>query len=108
MAWKTAFLGLWITIAGLVLAQQGGARKEVTTESYEVYSAVLAQHYGSWFKRKDPVLIFSETALEPQGHQGANCGERTTKVKVVEDLLEKLLSEKEKFQIFPKLRLPGK
>lgn len=108
MVWKTAFLMLWITIAGLALAQQRGARKEVATESYEVYSAVLAQHYGSWFKGKDPVLIFSETAFEPQHHRGANCGQRTTKVKVVQDLLEKLLSEKEKFQIFPKLQLSGK
>jgi hypothetical protein len=106
--WKWAIVGLWIGATSLVLGQESKSRKEVAAESYEVYSAVLSQHYGSWFEGRDPVVIYPYTALEPQGHQGGKCRERTKDVKVVQDLLEQLLSEKEKFHISPMLRLPGK
>jgi hypothetical protein len=103
--WKWAIVVL--SIATIGVGQQSKPKEEVTAESYEVYSAVLTQHYGSWFKGKDPVLISSSTALEPQGHQGANCRERAKGLETVRDLVEQLLSEKERFLVSPKLQLPG-
>jgi hypothetical protein len=83
MVWKqVAIVALWIATAGVAVGQEPEARREVAAESYEVYSAMLTQHYGSWFKGKDPVLIHSYTALELQGHQGANCRERAAIVNV--------------------------
>jgi hypothetical protein len=95
-------------VAGVaeLASPQERKRKEVRADSYEVYSAVLAQHYGTWFKQKEPVLILPHTVLEPQGHQG--CGSQTEQSTVVRRLLDKLLAEKEQFQIAPKLQLPGK
>ena len=106
--WKWAVVGLWIGATSVALGQESKSRKEFAAESYEIYSAVFSQHYGSWFKGKDPVVIYPYTVLEPQGHQGGNCRERAKDVKVVQDLLEQLISEKEEFHISPKLRLPGK
>jgi|HubBroStandDraft_4_1064222.scaffolds.fasta_scaffold739472_2 hypothetical protein len=108
--WKWAIIAISIATAGVAFGQQSTPMKEVAAESYEVYSSVLSEHYGSWFKEKDPPLISSYTALEPQGHPGvgANCRERAKDVQVLQDLLGQLVSEKEKFQISSKLRLPGK
>jgi hypothetical protein len=106
--WKLAIIGLSIATAGVAREQEFKPRQEVSAESYEVYSAILSQQYASWFKGKDPVLIYPYTALEPQGHPGVNCRERAGSVKVVLDLLDQLFSEREGFQISAKLRLPGK
>jgi len=80
---------------------------EVSPDAYEVYSAVLTQHYGSWFKQKTPRLIFAQTVLEPQGHSGGGCRAQAEKNPIVLDLLDKLLSEKQEFRVEGKLRLPG-
>jgi hypothetical protein len=80
-------------------------REEVSADSYDVYSAVLAQHHGSWFKQKELVLISSHTVLEPQHHQG--CRAQGEQSPVVRGLLDKLLAEKQEFRIAAKLRLPG-
>ena len=104
--WKRAIVVSWIVTAGVALGQKSRPTKEIAAESYEVYSAVLTQHYSSWFKGKGPVLIYSHTALEPQGHQG--CRVQTMTAGVVQDLVGVLLAEKEEFQILPRMRLPGK
>ena len=80
-------------------------RKEVSTDSYAVYSAILTQHYGSWFRQKEPILVLPYTVLEPQGHQG--CRTQAQQSAVVQDLLRMLLAEKEQFRIAAKFRLPG-
>jgi hypothetical protein len=108
-AWRQAILrSLAVGLMGVAVGQKTKPTQEVEPEAYAVYSAILTQHYASWFKGKDPVLISSYTRLEPQGHQGSNCRERAKDKKTVQDLLEQLLSEKESFQISPKLRVPGK
>jgi len=80
-------------------------RREVSADSYDVYSAVLTLHHGSWFNQKEPVLISSHTVLEPQHHQG--CPAQGEQSAVVRNLLDKLLAEKQEFRIAAKLRLPG-
>jgi hypothetical protein len=97
-------LVLVVSSAKSAVAQEK-QRAEVSVDSYEVYSAVLNQRHGSWFKQKEPVLISSHTVLEPQHHQG--CPVQGEQSAVVRNLLSKLLAEKQEFKIAAKLRLPG-
>jgi hypothetical protein len=83
----------------------GQERKEVNADSYDVYSAVLGQQYGAWFKQREPVLIAAHTVLEPQHHQG--CPAQGEQSVVVRQLLDKLLAERQEFRVAAKLRLPG-
>ena len=85
----------------------GQERKQVSADSYDVYSAVLTQHYASWFKQKKPIQILSHTVLEPQGHSGGGCRAQAEKDSTRLDLLEKLLSENQQLRIEDKLHLPG-
>jgi len=99
-------ISLSLLLVIYALSTFGQAQEEVSSEAYDVYSAVLTQHYGSWFKEKVPVLIFSKTVLEPQGHSGGGCKPQAEKNPVVLNLLDKLLSEKQQLRIEGKLRLP--
>jgi len=83
-------------------------RTEVSKDSYDVYSALLTQHYGSWFKWQQ-VLISASTVLESQGHPGsvAGCRQQVAQRTVVRDLFAKLVSEKQQFWIAAKLQVPG-
>lgn len=81
-------------------------RAAVTADSYQVYSAVLTQQYGSWFKDNHPVLIIPHTVLEPQGHPGYE----SCRASVEQDLLkvfDKLAAETREFRIETRLELPG-
>ena len=96
---------LMLLVAISCVAQK---RKEVSSDSYDVYSAVLTQHYASWFKQKEPVQILSHTVLEPQGHSDGGCRARVEKDPTRLELLEQLLSENQQLRIADKLRLPGR
>ncbi len=99
-----------LSLAFVLLVCIAGAaeeRKEVAADSYDVYSAVLTQHYRSWFKQNDPVLIAQHTVLEPQGHGGGGCRAQAERNAIVRGLLDRLLAEKQEFGIAAKLRLPG-
>ena len=98
-------IGLILMLITSAANTAGQERKEVCADCYDVYSAVLSQQYGSWFKQKEPVLIAGHTVLEPQHHQG--CPTQGEQNAVVQQLLNKLLAEKQELRIAAKLRLPG-
>ena len=100
-------LHLFILLVSSLPNATAQQRKEVSTDSYDVYSAVLSQQYGSWFKQKAPVLILPHTVLEPQGHSGGNCPIQAQRKATVKELLDKLLLEKHELRIGQRLRVPG-
>lgn len=91
----------------LVATAAAQPRKRLSPDSYDVYSAILSQHYGSWFEDGRPIVIFSQTVLEPQGHAGGGCTAQAKNNPTIRKLVEKLLSEKQKFEIERNLRVPG-
>jgi hypothetical protein len=99
--------GLSLLLISYALNTSGQNQGQVSLEAYDIYSAVLTQHYGSSFKQKAPVSIFSSTVLEPQGHSGGSCRAQAQKNPIGLSLLDKLLSEKQELRIDEKLRLPG-
>src|SRR5579864_416222 len=101
---KVTFVFLIIACVATCNAQE---RKEVTADAYDVYSAVLTQQYGSWFKQPRSVLVLSRTVLEPQGHSGGDCRAQAEKDPIARKLFDKLLSENQQLRIEPRFRLPG-
>jgi hypothetical protein len=98
-------VGCFIGMARIAIAQE---KQEVTAESYQVYSAVLTQQFGSWFKGEEPVVIMPHTVLEPQGHEGyQSCHAEVAKDAALVKLLDKLVAKTQEFRIAPKLQLPG-
>jgi len=84
-------------------------KNEVSDEAYAVYSAVLDEQYGSWFKGKNGAVIVPHTVLEPQGHPGYKaCRQTLGQVELWQGLFDKMVNEKEEFRIEPRLTLPGK
>jgi hypothetical protein len=113
-----AYLGTltWVLVAaalasGLVatLYALQRPRTEVSSEAYAVYSVVLTQEYGSWFKGKSAVTIVPHTVLEPQGHAGYEaCRNQLGKDETWRSLFDEMASEKDEFRIEARLSLPGK
>jgi hypothetical protein len=99
-------------VASLASSGLNGQEKttaEVSGEAYAVYSTVLSEEYGSWFKGKGSVAIIPHTVLEPQGHPSyESCQQEFVKDDVWRSLFDKMTAEKAKFRIEARLRLPGK
>jgi len=100
------FLTLLAAMRQKSVAQE--QREEVSTDSYDVYSAVLTRQYGPWFKRNEPVLIVPHTVLVPQGRAGqVHCTSQIDLDPLSRELFLRLISEKQELRIESKLRVPG-
>jgi hypothetical protein len=98
---------LWSVLVVAEAATQ--ERKEVSADSYDVYSALLTQRYKSWFRERARVLIYPYTVPTFQNHESVAEGCRTQVAQKATEghLLDKLISDQQQQRIASKLKLPG-
>lgn len=81
----------------------------LSADSYEVYSALLLQQYGSLLKGKSTLLISAHTVPAFQSHDPVEetCRGRIAHDVVLKRLIDDLVLEKRRFRIDSKLKLEG-